>query len=306
MSVFSMLRRGRQAAKEQSTKQAKEPKQEPAKPRYRHIPKHAAIDALSSGPPSHRESDRPRIQEQNRIRSSLTASGIGMTGTGSTGSFSPLHHTPRTGSSLSCVSYPSPAATPIVRDGSSSSASSSQDESSSSPAISLRSGPRRKMSRRASEASLITRSFRPASSAMIHPGTGPTVSQLPYSAAYIDIPARKPVAAHLNGRSMHTEKEVDTTLSGWALPAYSGWGTPSLVPPQELEAEPLESPVYRSGVRERRRRSTIISGLPMEFDNAFLPPPTQELVVPAQVVAGGGMRKGMWSMKGGRRRGVEV
>ncbi|KAK0751064.1 hypothetical protein B0T18DRAFT_425765 [Schizothecium vesticola] len=286
MSIFSLLRRGRQAAKEHSPKQAQENKQQEAKPRYRHIPKHAAIDALSGGPPSHRESDRPKIQEHNRIRSSLTANGIGMAGS-STGSLSPLHHIPRTGSSLSFVSYPSPTATPIVRDSSSSSsssASSSQDES--SPAISVRSAPRRKMSRKASDASLTaahTAPFRPASFAML--SSGPTPSPMQYGAAYTNssTTTRSQVPVHLNWRSM--------TTAG---------------PSNELEAEPLESPMYKSGPKERRRRSTIISGLPMEFDSVCLLPPAQELVVPVEVVASGVKRKRMWSMRGARRRVVEV
>jgi len=98
----------------------------------------------------------------------------------------------------------------------------------------------------------------------------------------------------------------EETQSGLASPVYSGRSTPSLLPPQELEAERLESPVYRSGTKERRRRSTIISGLPMGFDSVCLLPPAQELVVPMEVVAGGVKRKGMWSMRGARRRVVEV
>jgi hypothetical protein len=101
-------------------------------------------------------------------------------------------------------------------------------------------------------------------------------------------------------------KEAETAQSGLASPAYSGRSTRSLVPPQELEAEPLTSPVYRSGAKERRRRSTIISGLPVEFDSVCLLPPAQELVVPVEVVASGVKRKGMWSMRGARRRVVEV
>lgn len=297
MSIFSMLRRGRQAAKEHTTKQPQEIKPEEAKPRYRHIPKHAAIDALSSGPPSHRESDRPKIQEQNRIRSSLTANGIGMTGS-STGSLSPLHHIPRAGSSLSFVSYPSPTATPIVRDSSSSSASSSQDES--SPAISLRSAPRRKVARRASDMSLTathTAVFRPASFALPSPGL--TLSLGPsYTGSSTTTQGSAP--AHLDRRSMAgmepTRREAETTH-------YSGRRTPSLVPPQELEAEPLTSPVY--GIKDSRRRSTIISGVPVEFDSVCLLPPSQEPVMPLEVVAGG-MKKRMWSMRGARRRVVEV
>ncbi|KAL1873141.1 hypothetical protein VTK73DRAFT_1052 [Phialemonium thermophilum] len=110
MSVFSLIRRGRQAAKEHSAKQAEKQKKEEEKPPYRHIPKHAAIDALNGGPPTWREADRPKILEQNRRRSAMTASGLGMTAMGpSNGGI------PRASSSLSYVSYPSAYATPIVQ-----------------------------------------------------------------------------------------------------------------------------------------------------------------------------------------------
>lgn len=298
MSIFSMLRRGRQAAKEHSTKRPQETKPEEVKPRYRHIPKHAAIDALSGGPPSHRESDRPKIQEHNRIRSSLTANGIGMTGSSSTGSLSPLHHIPRAGSSLSFVSYPSPTATPIVRDSSSSSASSSQDES--SPAMSLRSAARRKVSRRASDMSLTgarTAAFRPASFALPSPGLTLSLGA-PYTGSSTTMQSSAP--ARFNRRSMTgagpAGREVETTQ-------YSGRRTPILVPPQELEAEPLTTPSY--GIKQSRRRSTIVSGVPVEFDSVCLLPPSQELAMPLEQVAGG-MKKRMWSMRGTRRRVVEV
>lgn len=109
-----MIRRGRQAAKEQRAKQAELKKKEEDKTPYRHIPKHAAIDALSSGPASFRDGDRPAILDKNRRRSAMTASGIGMS---SMSGMSTLVHdgAPRAHSALSRVSYPSASATPVVR-----------------------------------------------------------------------------------------------------------------------------------------------------------------------------------------------
>lgn len=111
MSVFSMIKRGRQAAKEHRAEQAEKEKKEAAKPPYKHVPKHAAIDALSGGPAGWREHDRQRIVEQNRRRSAMTASGVGMSGM-----MTPVHAgMPRVSSSLSHVSYPSAYASPVVQ-----------------------------------------------------------------------------------------------------------------------------------------------------------------------------------------------
>jgi hypothetical protein len=106
MSVFSVFKRGRQAAKEHTAKQAEHKKQEETKAPYKHVPKHAAIDAMSSGPASSRDYDRPRIQEQNRKRNAMTASGT------TTPAFNGL---PRVHSALSNVSYPATYANPIVK-----------------------------------------------------------------------------------------------------------------------------------------------------------------------------------------------
>ncbi|KAK0715847.1 hypothetical protein B0H67DRAFT_645538 [Lasiosphaeris hirsuta] len=119
MSVFSMIQRSRQAAKERRTKQAESKKEEDKTP-YRHVPKHAAIDALSGGPASFRDGDRPAILEQNQRRSMMTASGVGMSNMSSMSSMSgmltPVHDgLPRAHSALSRVSYPSISATPVVR-----------------------------------------------------------------------------------------------------------------------------------------------------------------------------------------------
>jgi hypothetical protein len=111
MSVFSIIKRGRQAAKEHAAMQAEKQKAEAAKPPYKHIPKHAASDAISTGPSGFRESDRPKIMEQNRRRSMMTASGLGMSGTST-----PVHvGFPRVNSALSHVSYPAAYASPVVQ-----------------------------------------------------------------------------------------------------------------------------------------------------------------------------------------------
>ncbi|KAK3898766.1 hypothetical protein C8A05DRAFT_18708 [Staphylotrichum tortipilum] len=117
MSVFSMIKRGRRAAKEHRAEQAKKEKEESQKAPYKHVPRHAATDAMSGGPAGWRENDRHRIVEQNRRRSAMTASGVGMSGM-----MTPVHqhhqslHTgiPRVHSALSHVSYPAAYASPIV------------------------------------------------------------------------------------------------------------------------------------------------------------------------------------------------
>ncbi|KAK4134375.1 hypothetical protein BT67DRAFT_497416 [Trichocladium antarcticum] len=105
MSVFSLLKRGRQAAKEHRAEKAAKDKKEAEKPPYKHIPKHAATDALSGGPAGWREHDRQKIVEHNKRRSALTASGMGMSG---------VSGMPRVQSSLSHVSYPTSYVNPIV------------------------------------------------------------------------------------------------------------------------------------------------------------------------------------------------
>ncbi|OLN88095.1 hypothetical protein CCHL11_00501 [Colletotrichum chlorophyti] len=107
MSVFSLLKRSRQQAKEHSQKQAEKEKAEAAKVPYRHVPTHAAIDALSGAPSSFRNEDRSRIVEQNRRRSAMAASGMNMR--------MPGPSLPRVSSSLSHVTYPSVNANPAGR-----------------------------------------------------------------------------------------------------------------------------------------------------------------------------------------------
>ncbi|KAJ0167385.1 hypothetical protein CTA2_2942 [Colletotrichum tanaceti] len=104
MSVFSLLKRSRQQAKEHKQKQA-EKTAEPPKQLYRHVPTHAAIDALSGAPSAFKHEDRPKILEQNRRRSAMVASGLTkMPGPAGL---------PRVSSSLSHVTYPSVNASPV-------------------------------------------------------------------------------------------------------------------------------------------------------------------------------------------------
>lgn len=113
MSIFSNLRKSRQQAKEHKAKAAEQKKLDAqnAVP-YKHVPTHAASDAIASAPPAWREAaDRPRIVEQNRRRSAMAAAGFSMNMPSST----TLAALPRAPSSLSHVSYPSGEATPHVR-----------------------------------------------------------------------------------------------------------------------------------------------------------------------------------------------
>lgn len=112
MSVFSLIKRSRQAAKEENAKKAEKEKAE-AKVPYKHVPKHAAVDALLGGPTGWKEADRVRIMEENRRRSAMTANGMGMP----SGLSTPVHAGvfTRENSSLTHVSYSAPSgyATPI-------------------------------------------------------------------------------------------------------------------------------------------------------------------------------------------------
>ena len=72
MSIFSKIKGANKAAKEHKKKV-----QEPAEAKdvpvpYKHIPTHAAIDALSGAPSSWREEDRTAIKAQHKRRSMMT------------------------------------------------------------------------------------------------------------------------------------------------------------------------------------------------------------------------------------------
>ena len=69
MSIFSKFSRAKRAAEKHKTlKAAKEEPQEAAP--YRHIPTHAAVDALSGAPSSWQHEDREAIRFQNDKRRS--------------------------------------------------------------------------------------------------------------------------------------------------------------------------------------------------------------------------------------------
>jgi hypothetical protein len=108
MSVFSKIKRSRQQAKEHNQKEAEKAQKEAAHAPYRHVPTHAAIDALSGAPPSWKHDDRAKIVDLNRRRSAMAASGRDMRMPGPPS----LAGLPRVASSLSHVSYPSLHANP--------------------------------------------------------------------------------------------------------------------------------------------------------------------------------------------------
>lgn len=91
MSVFSKIKLSKKAAKQHKEKE-KGKEAEPVKVPYKHIPTHAAFDALSGAPSSWKHEDRPKIKEQHTRRSQMVIS--------------------RTGSSLSTMSYMNAAAGP--------------------------------------------------------------------------------------------------------------------------------------------------------------------------------------------------
>ncbi|KAK7997984.1 hypothetical protein PG989_006024 [Apiospora arundinis] len=69
--MFSIIRKGRQQAKEHTAKVAEKTKDEEAKKPYKHVPTHAALDAMAGTPSSWRDEERPRILEQHRRRSAM-------------------------------------------------------------------------------------------------------------------------------------------------------------------------------------------------------------------------------------------
>lgn len=94
MSVFSKIMMSRKAAKEAKEHKTVEKQKEEAaaKAPYKHIPTHAAVDALSGAPSTWKVDDRSKIKEHHKRRSQMVIS--------------------RTGSSLSNVSYMNAAAGP--------------------------------------------------------------------------------------------------------------------------------------------------------------------------------------------------
>ncbi|KAI1176625.1 hypothetical protein F4777DRAFT_244375 [Nemania sp. FL0916] len=102
MSVFSIIKRGRAQAKERNVKQAEKEKAESVKLPYKHVPTHAATDALATAPSSWKQEDRSKIREQNRRRSAMAANGMSSRGL------------PRVGSALAYVSYSAADPSPLL------------------------------------------------------------------------------------------------------------------------------------------------------------------------------------------------
>ena len=104
MSVFSKIKMSRKAAKQHKDKVAEKDTNEVTKTPYKHIPTHAAVDALSGAPSNWKNEDRPKIAAHHKRRSQMVIS--------------------RTGSSLSTISYanastgPSSQAPPLPRNSS--------------------------------------------------------------------------------------------------------------------------------------------------------------------------------------------
>jgi hypothetical protein len=94
MSVFSKIMMSRKAAKEAKDHKTvvKQKEEAVAKVPYKHVPTHAAVDALSGAPSTWKVDDRSKIKEHHKRRSQMVIS--------------------RTGSSLSNVSYLNAAAGP--------------------------------------------------------------------------------------------------------------------------------------------------------------------------------------------------
>ncbi|KXJ95752.1 hypothetical protein Micbo1qcDRAFT_201106 [Microdochium bolleyi] len=101
MALFSKFKLAKSQPKDKG-KDVQQAKEEPEKPKYVHVPKHAAADAMTGAPPCWSQADRPRILEANQKRISREASRLS------------LQSIPRVQSSLSYVSYPANESTPLV------------------------------------------------------------------------------------------------------------------------------------------------------------------------------------------------
>jgi hypothetical protein len=75
MSIFSKLKQSKKAAKEHKHKSSQQIEAEYIpKPPYKHVPTHAAVDALLGAPSSWQHDFKPKIIAQNKRRSELTLS----------------------------------------------------------------------------------------------------------------------------------------------------------------------------------------------------------------------------------------
>ncbi|TVY48107.1 hypothetical protein LOCC1_G001166 [Lachnellula occidentalis] len=74
MSVFSKISLSRKAAKEHKAKVAEKEPDPDVKVPYKHVPTHAAVDALNGAPSTWRVDDRSKIKEHHKRRSEMTTS----------------------------------------------------------------------------------------------------------------------------------------------------------------------------------------------------------------------------------------
>jgi hypothetical protein len=74
MSVFSKIKLSRKAAKEHKVKAAGKDADKPDAVPYKHIPTHAAVDALNGAPSSWKYEDLPKIKEHHKRRSQMAIS----------------------------------------------------------------------------------------------------------------------------------------------------------------------------------------------------------------------------------------
>lgn len=73
MSIFSKFRGAKKAADEHKKPQGNNTEATPKPEKYKHIPTHAAIDALSGAPSSWKAEDRSKIQAQHKRRSAMVS-----------------------------------------------------------------------------------------------------------------------------------------------------------------------------------------------------------------------------------------
>lgn len=103
MSIFSRLKMSKKAAKEHKQKLSQKANSDdiPKAP-YRHVPTHAALDALTGAPSSWKHEDRPKILEHHKRRSMMS---ISRTGSVHSTRTDPASHTPAVPSLLRNSSY---------------------------------------------------------------------------------------------------------------------------------------------------------------------------------------------------------
>lgn len=83
MSIFAKIKGAKKAAEKHKQAKASEvpAERKDAPVPYRHVPTHAAVDALTGAPSSWREEDRAAIQHQHKRRSMMTRNSSTLSGT---------------------------------------------------------------------------------------------------------------------------------------------------------------------------------------------------------------------------------